>query len=90
MCSAEDVLLLIAVVEDEDREKTRSVWVYEINATRDDDGDFYSLVPELLKDDKRFYVYFRMSVDCFDEILNMIRDDISKKATDFRRPIPPE
>ncbi|KAJ8893113.1 hypothetical protein PR048_005696, partial [Dryococelus australis] len=92
MCLAEDILLLIAVAEDEDREKRRrrNVWVHEINATREDDGEFYFLVPELLKYDKQFYVYFRKSVHCFGGILNMIRHDISKKAKNFRGPIPSE
>lgn len=47
-------------------------------------------MPDLLKDEKRFYMYFRMTIKSFEEILNLIRDDITKQFTNWRRPIPPE
>jgi hypothetical protein len=48
------------------------------------------LIPQLLKDEKRFYIYFRMNIDRFDEILRAIRQDITKQHTNWWRPIPPE
>lgn len=45
---------------------------------------------ELRRDIKRFYIYFRMTPDCFDEICNLIKDDIKKEYTKYRQPICPE
>ncbi|CAL1671957.1 unnamed protein product [Lasius platythorax] len=91
--SDEDELLLLALMEDEERNgnrrKTRK-WIHEINMERKTKGEFYTLVPQLLKDEKRFYIYFRMTIDCFDEIVNLIKDDIRKQHTNFREPIPPQ
>ena len=38
------------------RRKKRK-WVHEINV---DFGEFHTLMPELRRDEKRFYIYFRM------------------------------
>lgn len=45
---------------------------------------------DLRQDEKRFYIYFRMTSDCFDEILNLIADDIRKQDTNYREAICPE
>lgn len=47
-------------------------------------------MPQLRQDEKRFYIYFRMTSDCFDEILNQIKNEISKKDTNYREAICPE
>lgn len=41
-------------------------------------------MPQLRLDKKRFYKYFRMDIACFDEILNLIKDDIEKRYTNLR------
>jgi len=38
------------------------------------------LMPELRQDEKRLYIYFRMPSDCFNEILSLIKEDITKKG----------
>lgn len=58
--------------------------------SREEQGEFYTLIPQLLNDEKRFYLYFRMTIESFDEILRAIRKDITKQFTNWRRPIPPE
>nr|XP_023020608.1 uncharacterized protein LOC111509151 [Leptinotarsa decemlineata] len=40
-------------------------------------------------DEKRFYIYFRMNFECFDEILARIENDIRKQHSKFREPIEP-
>ena len=47
-------------------------------------------MPELRQDEKRFYIYFRMPSECFDEILNLIKEDITKKDTNYREVISAE
>ena len=55
-------------------------WVHVINLERKDFGEFHTLMPELRQDEKRFYIYFRMPSECFDEILSLITEDITKKG----------
>lgn len=40
-------------------------------------------------DEKRFYIYYRMTFKCFDELLELIKNDIQKEHTDYREPIVP-
>ena len=44
-------------------------------------------MPQLRNDAKPFFIYFRMTSNCFDEILNCINEDIRKETTHFRVPI---
>jgi len=71
------------------RRKKRK-WVHEINAERKDFGEFHTLMPELRQDEKRFYIYFRMPSECFDEILSLIKEDITKMDTNYREAISAE
>ncbi|CAH1985227.1 unnamed protein product [Acanthoscelides obtectus] len=41
-------------------------------------------MPQFRLDEQRFYVYFRMTPECFDEILNMVKDEIRKSDTNYR------
>ncbi|KAL1489234.1 hypothetical protein ABEB36_014167 [Hypothenemus hampei] len=77
MCDLEEEALLLAILLDEGR-KRRNVWVHDINKKRKEEGEFHNLYPELRKDENRFYTYFRMNFESFDEILNLIRKDITK------------
>ena len=47
-------------------------------------------MPQLRKDEKRFYIYFRMTIACFDELLHLIENDIRKLDTNYREAISPE
>lgn len=46
-------------------------------------------MPQLREDPRRFYIYFRMTPECYDEILVWIIEEIQKMPTNFRNPIPP-
>ena len=71
------------------RRKKRN-WVHEINVERKAFGEFHTLMPELRHDEKRFYIYFRMPSECFDEILSVIKEDITKMDTNYREAISAE
>jgi hypothetical protein len=72
----EKALLLLAVREDKRR---RKMWIHDINKERLQFGD-HTLMPQLRKDEKWFYIYFRMNQECFDELLILIADIIGKKV----------
>jgi hypothetical protein len=61
--------------------------VHEINVERKDFGEFHTLMPELGQDEKRFYSYFRMPSECFDQILSLIKEDITKMDTNYREAV---
>ncbi|CAI6359621.1 unnamed protein product [Macrosiphum euphorbiae] len=89
--SDDESLLLVAMIEDEEHERhhKRKCWVHNINKERDILGEYTTLIPQLKADPTRFFIYFRMIPDCFDEILGWISDEICKIPTNFRMPIPP-
>lgn len=65
-------------------------WIHDINLERHEFGEYHTLMPQLRKDVKRFFIYFRMMPEEFDEILNLIKSDIYKNDTNYREAIPPE
>lgn len=67
----------------------RKCWVHNINRDRELFGEYTTLMPQLREDPRRFYIYFRMTLECFDEILGWITDEIRKTPTHFRIPISP-
>lgn len=52
-------------------------------------GEFNNLYHQLRQDEGRFYTAFRMNFECFDELLEMIRNDIKKNNTNYRDCIDP-
>nr|CAI5859438.1 unnamed protein product [Callosobruchus analis] len=64
--------------------------MHTINKDRILHGEYHALMRQLRQDEKRFYIYFRMISDCFDEILNLIKDEIGKRDTNYREAICPE
>ncbi|XP_074026071.1 glucuronyltransferase I isoform X2 [Leptinotarsa decemlineata] len=88
----EEETLLLAMLIDEDGEpqkKKRRIWIHDINSTREIQEEFHTLYHELREDEQRFLIYFRMTVECFDEILDLIKEDITKQFTHYREPIGP-
>ncbi len=61
-----------------------------MNTVRDEHGEYLDVVVELRKYPKRFHRYFRMSVEQFDILLDSLKNSITKKTTNWRKPIPPE
>ena len=50
-------------------------------------GAFHLLYYELRKDDSKFFNYTRMSVESFDQLLQLIRNEIEGRNTNFRQNI---
>jgi hypothetical protein len=64
--------------------------VHNISSRCESFGEFHNLLGDLLKDEERFWMYFRMSSDTFKYILELIHTSIEKQNTNFRRSISPE
>lgn len=85
-------MLLLAVSEDDDVGKKRTrKWVLDIykqNMERLMYGEFDTLMPHPRKDEKRFYIYFRMTIlclECDDEfIVSCYKKSTSERKTRIR------
>lgn len=53
-------------------------------------GEFNRLVHELRMGPRRFLMYFRMTKEEFDYVHELIKKDIQKQSTQFRKPISTE
>lgn len=80
---------VFAILNKQNKKSIRSCWVHEIKK-RLKLGEFHRLVHELRNDPRRFHMYFRMTKDEFDYVHNLIKKDIQKQSTQFRKPISTE
>ena len=71
-----------------EQRKNRSKWVHTTNTKREQLGEFNRLVQELSEDNHRFQMYFRMYKEEFEYLHELIKDDIHKQNTQFRKAIP--
>ena len=64
-------------------------WVHPMNPRRGHGprGEFHSQVQELQRYPDRFYQYFRMTVEKFEELLSMVKNRISKENMNWRNSI---
>jgi len=83
----EEGLLLLLV----GRKKSRKMeWVHEINESREYVGEYHRLCREIQSHEDKFFAYFRMSRDCFEELHQLLEPKISQVLTNWRRPICPK
>lgn len=68
----------------------REYWVHPINQTRREFGEFDKLYKDLRNFPDRFFVYFRMTTEQFDYILDKIHQRLFKPDTRFRKSLSPE
>ncbi|XP_063241738.1 uncharacterized protein LOC134541921 isoform X3 [Bacillus rossius redtenbacheri] len=84
VCLAESLGLL-----DKPRNK-RKYWVHPYNKERASSNRFRSFFEEVRKHEDKFFSYYRMSVKSFDELLEIVRPQITKMDTCWRNPLTPE
>ncbi|CAB3251503.1 unnamed protein product [Arctia plantaginis] len=92
--SDEEMLWFQILLEEEQKNKKRrrvhKVWVHDICQKRNVFGEYHHLFNDLKKDPVKFFEYFRMCFGKFETLLNILREDLQKQTTKFRRPIEPE
>ncbi|XP_063378567.1 uncharacterized protein LOC134665522 [Cydia fagiglandana] len=67
--------------------KPKRVWIHEINGKRGDHSEYHNLCRELESHEDRFYWYFHMSRDSFEELHDLVRPHILKNDTNYRKAI---
>ncbi|KAK0139803.1 Protein ALP1-like [Merluccius polli] len=83
------VSVVAALLHVRRRRRVRLHWVHPILRTRNQRGEFHSLVQELRLDSLRFEQYFRMPPEYFDELLSKVGPLITRADTSFRSAIDP-
>ena len=58
----------------------QEVWVHPLNHMRAEKGEFYTLYPDLRHFPKHFFCMYRMTVQKFDELLEILEPHL-RKAT---------
>jgi hypothetical protein len=77
-------------VEEKVALKRRNIWVYPINMKRLEFGIFSHLYPDLVEDEEKFYGFFRMNIEQFYRLSQLVGEEIRKLNTNYRRAISPE
>jgi len=67
------------------------MWVHAINIKRPDFEIFSHLYPDLLEDEETFHgFFFRMNIELFYRLSQLVGEEIQKQNTNYRRAITPE
>jgi len=89
----EDILLMwyyLKLIKKKKRpQRPRRFWVHKLLLSREEKGLHHTLYDDL-RDCDKFYTYFRMSKETFDELLFKIEDVLRKEDTTMRKSISPE
>ncbi len=83
------VLLLISLIMIAPEVLTRRWWVHPMNRVWVEKGEFIDVVLRLHDFPECFHKCFCMTVDQFDELLNLLEHHIKKQQTNYRKPISP-
>lgn len=69
--------------------RRRRMWVHPLFQIRKQQGDGYHLYLELRRDEARFHLEYRMSIQQFDFLLGRVTPVIQRQDTFWREAIPP-
>jgi hypothetical protein len=65
-------------------DRKKLMWVHKRFRNRKSEGEYWTLYKELADDEMKFYLYFRMSKNQFNYLLQKTEKDLEKKNTTFR------
>jgi hypothetical protein len=66
------------------------MWVHLVNIKIPEFGIFSQLYPALLQDEEKFHGFFRMNIEKFYRLSQLVGEEILNQNTNYRRTIPPE
>jgi hypothetical protein len=72
------------------RRKKRRFWIHPILKDRSTKGIFYTLYSDLRQNPDKFFIFARMSITSFDELLQCMKEQQTGVDTNMRDSIPPE
>nr|CAH7761158.1 unnamed protein product [Callosobruchus chinensis] len=72
------------------KKQKKKLWIHPFLSDRSQSGVFTKLYHDLRKYRRKFFNYVRISIESFDELLELCRNDLSKQDTILRKSICPE
>jgi len=72
------------------RRKRWNMWVHPINIQRPGFEIFSHLYPDLLEDEGKVHGFFKMNIEQFYRLSQLVGEEIQKQNTNCRRAITPE
>ncbi|KAJ8720825.1 hypothetical protein PYW08_006290 [Mythimna loreyi] len=72
------------------KRKSNQFWVHPLNSDRFIHGKFYTRHHKVLNFPKKFFDYYRMSVQSFEELVSIVGPLIKKEDTRLRLAVPVE
>ncbi|XP_068088590.1 protein SLX4IP isoform X3 [Hyperolius riggenbachi] len=73
-----------------EKKRHRLYWVHPLISQRLSKGHFHTVYLELRKYPRKFHEYARMTVNTFDELLEIVRPQLFRECTNMRASISPE
>ncbi|XP_060869626.1 uncharacterized protein LOC132944347 [Metopolophium dirhodum] len=86
LCVAE----ALGMLQDPVQRPRRQHWVHPMNHDRETSGRFFKFYNDIRLYPEKFFLYYRMSIKPFDELLKKVRDHISKRYTPWLNPLSAE
>ncbi|XP_045482872.1 uncharacterized protein LOC123686692 [Harmonia axyridis] len=93
MSDAEEEVLLLSLLYfrcKKRRKRRQRIWIHPIIEEREKKGQFRNLFAELKNHEDKFFNFTRMSTSSFEELLNIIKENLKKNDTIMRKCISPE
>jgi hypothetical protein len=72
------------------RRKKRNRWVHPINVKRPEFGIFCHVYRNMVEDEEKFHGFFRMDIEQFYHLSQLVGEEIRKQNTNYRGAISPE
>ncbi|KAL4112615.1 hypothetical protein QTP88_016366 [Uroleucon formosanum] len=72
------------------QKEERKYWVHPILKTRLSSSQYITLYPKLRDHDEKFFNYFRMSIESFDDLLDLIKNELEANEQAVRYCISPQ
>ena len=63
---------------------TRKWWVHPLNEDRKEKSEYYNMTLDLRKFDDRFFGMYRLHVNQFDQLLEILKPELEKMHTNYR------
>lgn len=79
-----ETMLIYLIWRRRKQNQKKRLWIQPMNSERQRHGAYYVLYPELRKNPRQFFNYFKMSIGTFDELLSLLKDKIRKVNTNMR------
>ena len=65
----------------------RAMWVHPIYQNREEHGEYFTLYREYRQYDDKFFGWYRMSVEKFNELFEMVQPWLWRQGCYFRQPV---